>query len=101
MSASAGRKGRRWRKARAEVLATSDVCHLCGHGGAGEADHDPPLATLRAMGLDPDDPAHMRPAHGGSARCWVCDPARGKACNQVRGARPVSVITTRVTSRQW
>lgn len=64
------------------------VCHLCGHGGAGEADH------LDPVGLAPDQPIDwrlMRPSHGSNYPCSVC-PGRGgkgRACNQERGIKPI------------
>ena len=64
-------------RARVAVLAASDVCWLCGHVGADQADHVLP----RALG-GPSTPANLRPAHG-SAPCSTC----GVRCNQVRGAR--------------
>lgn len=60
------------------------VCHLCGHDGAGEADHLVPLATNSTQPLDPRT---MRPAHGIKSRCPHC-PGQ-PACNQVRGNRPL------------
>lgn len=78
----AGRKTRAYRKARAEVLAASTVCWLCGHEGAGSVDHEPPLTELRRLGWDPDDPRFLRPAHGALSRCPVC----AKACNEAKGA---------------
>ena len=96
MAATAGRKGRPWRRARRACLNTSTVCHLCKHEGAGEADHHPlPLATLKALGLDPNDPRHLRPAHGSSSPCPTC----GKSCNQVKGNRIQSAPAT--NSRDW
>lgn len=83
MPRSKGRTGRPWRKARADVLATSTICHLCGHDGAGDVDHEPPLAVLQAHGLDPRDPAYLRPAHGSLSRCPTC----GRCCNQAKGNR--------------
>ncbi|MBD2900769.1 hypothetical protein amrb99_97780 [Actinomadura sp. RB99] len=94
---SAGRKGRRWRRARAEILSTSTVCWLCGHDGAGDADHEPPLAELLALGLDPDDPAHLRPAHGAYSRCPTC----GQCCNQVKGKGDRPRVARPSTSRDW
>jgi hypothetical protein len=76
-----GLSARRWRRVRAQVLAVSDLCHLCGHTGAGEGDH----VVSRAMGGDKYDPANVAPAHGSGSRCYECDPA-GRACNQVKGA---------------
>jgi hypothetical protein len=97
MGRHAGRKGGRWRKARAACLAESTICHLCGHGGAGEADHHPySVARLKAMGLDPDDPQWLRPAHGTSSPCPVC----GQQCNQVKGDGR-RTIPTAANSRAW
>lgn len=64
------------------------VCHLCGHGGAGEADH------LDAVSLHPDQPVdwrRMRPAHGSNSPCPVCPPREGRprCCNQERGTKPL------------
>ncbi len=95
MGLHAGRKGRRWRRARAICLSISTVCHICGHEGAGEADHDPmPRPKLIELGLDPDDPQYLRPAHGSSSRCETC----GQCCNQVKGSgsKPVHVSGSRV-----
>jgi hypothetical protein len=72
--------------------AYGTVCHLCGHDGAGEADHLSPLS------LDPDqplDPHAMRPAHGVSCPCPTC----GRRCNQERGAgRAFAQVKT---TRAW
>lgn len=94
-SQSAGRKGRPYRRARAQVLAISTVCWLCGHEGAGDVDHQPPLVRLRELGLDPDDPAYMRPAHGAYSRCRTC----GRCCNQHKGAR--EHVPEVIHSRPW
>lgn len=63
-----------------------DTCHLCGHPGAGEADHLDPTS------LNPDqpvDPERMRPAHGSNAPCLHPDCVKLKrkprCCNQERG----------------
>lgn len=96
MGEHAGRKGGRWRNARAACLATSTICHLCLHDGAGEADHHPlSLQQLIRLGLDPDDPQHLRPAHGTSARCPTC----GRACNQEKKRKGTTPPAT--TSRAW
>lgn len=96
MSRHAGRKGGSWRRARALCLAASDICHLCGHGGAGEADHHPlSIAELLDAGLNPDDPQHLKPAHGTSARCETC----GIACNQAKNTKGYTIKTT--SSRDW
>ncbi len=95
MAAVPGRNTRAYQAARAAVLATSRVCWLCGHDGAGSVDHEPPLKELRARGLDPDDPRYLRPAHGALSRCPTC----GRCCNEAKGARePQRQV---VHSRAW
>lgn len=97
MAASSGRKGRRWRRCRTAVLSVSTCCHLCGHEGAGEADHHPlPRGELKRLGLDPDDPQYSKPAHGAKSRCPTC----GRCCNQVKGAKVGYSIPT-PGSRDW
>lgn len=61
------------------------ICHLCGHGGAGEADH---LVPISADADQPIDPHAMRPAHGANAPCPTC----GRKCNTERGARSVQTF---------
>lgn len=95
MAAVPGRNTRRYQQNRAALLAISDVCWLCGHAGAGSADHEPPLKELRRLGLDPDDMRYMRPAHGALSRCPTC----GKACNEAKGAREPQRRV--VHSRAW
>lgn len=95
MAASSGRTGRPWNRIRAQVLATSTVCWLCGHEGAGAVDHDPPRSVLIAHGLDPEDPRYLRPAHGSLSRCPTC----GRACNESKGAREGRPQHT--SSRAW
>lgn len=69
MSRGRGRVGRPWRRVRAEVLAQSDVCWLCGYPGADTVDHVVPLS----LGGDPLSLDNLRPAH--------------KRCNSRRGNR--------------
>ncbi|MCX4752904.1 hypothetical protein [Kitasatospora purpeofusca] len=87
------RKGRPYRRARQQMFAIyGDHCHLCGHPGAGDADH------LRPVSVDSDqpvDPHLMRPAHGALSPCPTC----GRHCNQERGAGPVTRPLT--TSEPW
>lgn len=78
----AGRRGRRWRKVKDDLHRTSQMCWLCGHAGAFEADHEPSRKVLLALGLDPNDPQYVRPAHGSSCPCPTC----GQKCNQVKGS---------------
>jgi hypothetical protein len=86
------------------LLATTDVCGICGHPGARTADHIIPArswpkdATGRPLpGMD--SLANLQPAHGtlGPGRppnyCPIC----GRLCNQSRGA----AIVRRPTSRDW
>jgi 5-methylcytosine-specific restriction endonuclease McrA len=40
------------------ILATSDVCHICGEPGADAIDHVVPLARGGT-----EDPSNLRPAH--------------------------------------
>lgn len=87
------RSSRKYQEARRQMFAIyGRTCHLCGHGGALEADHLTPLA------LDPDqppDPHAMRPAHGVNGRCTTC----GRACNQERSAGPITKLLK--TSEDW
>lgn len=97
MARSKGRTGRPWRRVREQVLAASDICHLCGHAGAGDVDHALPLALLNAMGIDPRDTAYLRPAHGALSRCPTC----GLCCNQAKGAKLNYQAHTYTASRRW
>jgi 5-methylcytosine-specific restriction endonuclease McrA len=65
-----GRKGRPWQRIRAQVLAASNVCHLCGHPGADTVDHVIPLSRRPDLA---HDLANLRPAH--------------RRCNSAKGAR--------------
>lgn len=88
---NAGRKGARWQKCRRIVLERdTHICHICGHPGADQADHYPlSLAQLKAAGLDPDDPAHSRAAHGtrGCRYCPRKTDGRLRRCNPEAGDR--------------
>jgi 5-methylcytosine-specific restriction endonuclease McrA len=81
-----------YRRNRALLLSTDDVCQICGHAGAETADHIVP-ARLWPRGADGkplpgmDDLSNLRPAHGTKApgvlnRCPVCS----RLCNQSRGS---------------
>lgn len=54
-----GRGTARWKKLRALVLRTSDVCWMCGRGGADTVDHLIPLALGGQNVIE-----NLRPAHG-------------------------------------
>ena len=73
---TAGRKGRPWRRAQAQVKHQPDVCSWCGHPGANEVDH------IRELwqGGHPLDPRNHARIHGSSCPCPTC----GQSCNQVK-----------------
>ena len=77
-----GRKGRPWQRLRAEVLAASDICWLCGRPGANSVDHVLPLSTHPELA---HDRSNLAPAH--------------LSCNSSKGAR--ATRTTTAASRQW
>lgn len=92
----AGRHGRSWRRIRAQVLAASTICWLCGHDGSDSADHLIARSLCLAMGWEHllEDPSNLRPAH--HKPCPVC----GKRCNTERGTgqRRRKTVTA---SRNW
>lgn len=45
------------------ILAASDVCHICGQPGADAVDHVIPIVRCLELGVDPDLPNNLRPAH--------------------------------------
>jgi hypothetical protein len=74
-----GHRYREWRKA--VFRHYGRTCHLCGHGGANDADHVNPLARKHD---DHTDYRTGRPAHG-VAGCPVCK----RKCNQEKGDTPI------------
>jgi hypothetical protein len=105
-SGRSGTGNARYRRNREILLATTDICALCGHPGAKTANHKiaaalwPKDMTGRPLpGMD--ELGNLEPAHGtmGSGRarrqnpCPVC----GELCNQKRGAR----IARRPQTRNW
>lgn len=104
-SGRSGTGGSAYRRNRALLLATTDRCALCGHGGATTADH---VVDARRWPRDPggrrqpgfNDLANLQPAHGtmGGRQpdnpCPVC----GRLCNQSKGARGQ---LRRPQSRDW
>jgi hypothetical protein len=81
------------------MLATTDLCWLCHHGGARTGDHiitAPNWLTLHGTMDGYDNPDNLAPAHGtGGNRqtgwtnpCPVC----GQLCNQARGAKPIAPL---------
>lgn len=94
MPRSRHRTGGPYRKARRLMFAIyGHACHLCGHGGAGEADHLVPISTDTTQ---PVDPHLMRPAHGSNYPCRVCKTSTGRprCCNQERGVGPIKAMFT-------
>lgn len=93
MARSRHRTGRPWRRAKKQMHAIYGyTCHLCGHHGAGEADHLIPLDTWPDQ---PIDPHAMRPCHGSNYPCPVCRGrgGKGRACNQERGTQTTFAFT--------
>jgi 5-methylcytosine-specific restriction endonuclease McrA len=90
MARSRGRSGRPWRRVRAQVLAASRTCWICGHGAADTVDH----VIALSKGGDPLDPANLRPAHGVKG-CPVC----GRKCNSSKGAK--TTLPAPRSSRAW
>lgn len=96
----------RYRRAREQVLAESDLCGICFHAGAKTVDH---IITLADWPKDTDGrllPGHdavtnLQPAHGtmGAGRSRVHNPCPecGRLCNQSRGSRQPQ----RRHSRMW
>jgi hypothetical protein len=84
---------RTFRKSAQFVIARdAGMCGICGHGGAVTADH---IISVKdwppgVPGVDyPDNlqAAHgTRRPHGVDNPCFVCDPRRGRLCNQSKGA---------------
>jgi 5-methylcytosine-specific restriction endonuclease McrA len=92
VSKSTGRSTRPARRNRAEILAESDVCIICGHRGADSVDHIIPMDLRPDLAEDKDNlgPAHHEP-------CPTC----ARRCNNEKGVRPLSEVTGLVTSRDW
>ncbi|MEU9643608.1 HNH endonuclease [Streptomyces sp. NPDC048188] len=81
-----------FRKLRAQVLAESDVCLVCGHDRCTAVDHIQPVSKGGAR-LDPDN---LAPVHG-NAGCPVCL----RKCNGEKGDRPLTAVVQLVTSVDW
>lgn len=83
---------RQYRRMRAQILAESDVCIICGHGGADVTDHIIPVKRGGPK-LDRDN---LAPSHG-VAGCPTC----GRKCNGEKGDKLPSEMQQLVTSRDW
>ncbi len=81
-----------YRQLRARILAASDVCIMCGHGGSDAVDHVHPVARGGAR----LDPGNLAPIHG-TAGCPIC----GRKCNNDKGDRLLSEVKRLVTSIDW
>lgn len=81
-----------YRKLRAQILAESDVCIICGHGASQAVDHIQPVSKGGAR-LDPDN---LAPIHGVDG-CPVCL----RKCNSEKGDRPLAAIAPLRTSVDW
>ena len=92
----AGRNGRPWRRVRAQILATSTICWLCGHDGSDSADHLIPRAVCIAAGRRDllEDGSNLAPAH--HRPCPTC----GLRCNRMRGMCTSRKQST-ASSRRW
>lgn len=92
LSAATGRTTRRFRRQRARLLAESDICALCGHGGADSADHVVARSVDPALAEDEDNlqPMHHEP-------CPTC----GRRCQRDKADRPMAEVAQLKTSRDW
>ncbi|GIH69454.1 HNH endonuclease [Sphaerimonospora thailandensis] len=81
-----------YRKLRARILATSDVCILCGHGSADAVDH---VISVKRGGPRLD-PGNLAPIHGDNG-CPTCL----RKCNREKSDKPLSEVKHLITSRDW
>lgn len=81
-----------YRQLRARVLATSDICIMCGHAGSQATDHVIPVARGGAR----RDIDNLAPIHG-VERCPVC----GRLCNNDKGDKLLSEVKDLNTSVDW
>jgi hypothetical protein len=103
---------RPYRRNRAVVLATSDICGICGHSGARSANHIvPPGKWPRGPDGKPlpgvDGVGNLEPAHGSMGpnqppnpcmRCLNRHGKPGRMCNQWLKDHG---YVNRPTSRKW
>lgn len=81
-----------YRKIRAQILAASDVCIVCGHGASDAVDH----IHARSKGGAKLDPDNLAPIHG-VAGCPICL----RKCNSEKSDRPLADVVQLVTSVDW
>ena len=72
---------RRWRELRAQILAASNICGVCGQPGADAVDHKTPIARGGAQ----YDPNNLQPVH------HDVEPR----CNRIKGDKPHAPIIKR------
>jgi hypothetical protein len=91
LARTAGRKGRPWRRLAALVLAESDRCVWCWHGGSNAVNHRMPLSRFPHLA---QDRANLDPIHGVEG-CPECAPhpktGRLRNCNTEVGPRILGV----------
>ena len=71
-----------YRRQRAQVLAHSDICWLCGKPGSDSTDHIVPVSQGGS-----DNASNLRPAH--------------LECNKIRGVKDAADVNILRTSRDW
>lgn len=76
MAASDGRKGRPWRRLRAQILAEEPLCYLCRRRASTVVDHVLPLSLY----------PHL--AHERSNLRGACRPCNGSKHNRLPWQRP-------------
>ena len=79
--------GRTRQRRNAAILASTDVCHICGHPGSDAIDHVVPISR----GGSDTDPLNLKPAHHDNP-CPTC----GRKCNRVKADHLMPDINRRV-----
>lgn len=92
VSRATGRSTRTFRRARGAVLAQSDGCVVCGHGGSDSVDHVIPLSERPDLA---DDPENLAPCH--HEPCPTC----GQRCNNLKGTKALADVVVINASRDW
>ena len=97
------RKTYEYQQASIDILANSDLCHLCHHHGAKTIDHLVSVTQWLATHGNLDGvnhPTNLAPAHGtrGPRRPANPCPTCGQLCNQQRGDRS---LTPQPRSQDW
>ncbi len=85
------RTGRPARTARAQVLAASRICLVCGHDGSDSTDHIIPLDRGGDSSVNNQAPCHHLP-------CPTC----AQRCNRAKGTKLLSEMKQSLrTSEHW